>query len=59
MPYYIQRIEGQDKRTLETIDEFETRKESRAMLNEYDITDKGARHYISTRCCKHWKNEVA
>ena len=55
MPYYIQRIEGQDKRTLETVEEFETRKEAQKMRNEYVTGDWSARYYISTRCCKHWK----
>ena len=53
--YYIQRIEGANKRTLETIDEFLTRKEAKAMLAEYRLADRSARHYISTRACKAWK----
>lgn len=53
--YYIQRIEGQDKRTLETVDEFSTRKEANNMRYEYVISDPYARYYISTRPCKAWK----
>jgi len=49
--YYIQRRgDGQ----LETVDEFETRKEAREMLPEYQMSDPTAFHYISTRACKGW-----
>jgi hypothetical protein len=50
--YYIQRKEG---RSLETVDEFTTAKEARAMLHEYRTADPSAAHYISRRPCKHWK----
>lgn len=40
---------------LETVDEFETMKEARAMLKEYQMCDPTARHYISSRSCKDWK----
>ena len=53
MAYYIQRKDGRD---LETIDEFETRKEARAMVKEYRLSDPSADYYISTRCCKAWKD---
>ena len=49
--FYIQRKDG---RYLETVDEFETRKESRAMLSEYRLSDCSAWFYISTRACKDW-----
>jgi len=49
---YIQRKEGKE---LETVDEFETMKEARLMLKEYRISDPYAEYYISSRCCKHWK----
>lgn len=49
--YYIQRKDGQD---LETVDQFDTRKEAREMVKEYQISDTSARFYISTRACKHW-----
>lgn len=52
MKYYIQRREN---RNLETVDEFDTRKEAREMLREYQISDNSASYYISTRACKGWK----
>lgn len=52
MAYYIQRKDGRD---LETVDEFETMKEARAMLKEYRLCDYSAHYYISTRCCKAWR----
>ena len=51
--HYIQRADG---RNLETVDEFETYKEARAMLAEYRIADPSADHYISSRPCKGWKD---
>ena len=50
--YYIQR---KDNRWLETVDEFETLKEAREMLREYILGDNFAEYYISTRCCKAWR----
>lgn len=52
MTYYIQR---KDSRYLETVDEFETRKEAVKMLTEYRLSDLRARYYISTRCCAAWR----
>jgi hypothetical protein len=49
---YIQR---RDKWQLETVDEFQTRKEAREMLKEYRLSDPSASYYISQRPCKHWK----
>ena len=49
--YYIQR---KGDGYLETVDEFETIKEARLMLTEYRMIG-GAIYYISTRCCKAWK----
>jgi len=49
---YIQR---KDNNTLETVDEFETRKEAREMLTEYQMSDATASFYMSTRACKGWK----
>jgi hypothetical protein len=49
---YIQR---KDSNGLETVDEFTTRKEARAMLDEYRLSDWSAVYYISSRCCKAWK----
>ena len=51
--YYIQR---KDSNYLETVDEFETRKEALAMLAEYRMADPYAHHYLSTRPCKDWSN---
>jgi len=48
---YIQR-KGDNQ--LETVDQFETRKEARAMLTEYQISDRSAEYYISQRPCKDW-----
>lgn len=41
---------------LETVDEFTTRKEARAMLVEYRISDPTAHFYISSRACKAWRD---
>jgi hypothetical protein len=49
---YIQR---KDANYLETVDEFETYREARAMLKEYRISDNSAYYYISQRACKEWK----
>lgn len=49
---YIQRKEGKQ---LETIDEFETYKEAFLTLKEYRMSDYLAEYYISSRCCKAWK----
>jgi hypothetical protein len=40
---------------LETVDEFTTWKEARAMLSEYCLADPSAYYYISSRACKGWK----
>lgn len=50
--WYIQRRDGRD---LETIDEFETFKEAREMRKEYQISDSSVHYYVSSRCCKHWR----
>jgi hypothetical protein len=49
---YIQRREN---RELETVDEFPTLKEARAMLIEYRISDRTATYYLSRRPCNHWR----
>ncbi len=49
---YIQR---KDNNTVETVDEFETFKEAKAMLKEYQISDRSAQFYISQRACKEWR----
>jgi hypothetical protein len=39
---------------VETVDEFETRKEGLAMLKEYRISAPGMGYYLSGRCTKEW-----
>jgi len=53
---YIQR---KDSRYLETVDEFDTRKEAREMLKEYRLSDPSAEYYLSSRACKDWKASKA
>jgi len=53
MTFYIQR---KDANQLETVDEFATRKEAKAMLAEYQLADRTAEHYISTRACSDWES---
>ncbi len=44
--------------SVETLDEFETRKEAVAMLREYRIASSYyCAAYISSRCTKDWKNK--
>lgn len=38
----------------ETVDEFDTRKEARAMLSEYRLASPSLNYYLSSRCCKGW-----
>lgn len=49
--FYIQR-KGQGY--LETVDEFDSRREAQKMLMEYMISDPSAIYYISSRPCKAW-----
>ena len=51
MTVYIQR-KYQDQ--IETVDEFSTEKEAREMLQEYQMSDPSAHHYLSNRPCKEW-----
>lgn len=48
---YIQR---RDSHQLETVDEFSTIKEARAMLREYRMSDPAANYHLSRRACKAW-----
>lgn len=48
---YIQR---RDQWQLETVDEFNTMKEARAMLQEYRLSDPSAHYYTSSRPCRSW-----
>ena len=50
---YVQRKDYQFKQ-LETVDQFETRKEALATVKEYRIADTSARYYLSQRPCKEW-----
>lgn len=52
MKTYIQR-KGQGQ--LETVDEFDTRKEAGLMLAEYRMSDRTAHFYLSSRPCKDWR----
>lgn len=42
---------------LETVDEFETLKEAKAMLAEYRLADPTAHHYLSSRACRDWREK--
>lgn len=50
--FYINRVGGGCR---ETVDEFTTRAEARAMLSEYNMADPAGHHYISRRCCANWR----
>jgi hypothetical protein len=39
---------------LETVDAFDTIKEARAMVKEYQLSDSNAEYYLSRRACKAW-----
>ena len=41
---------------VETVDEFETRKEAREMRKEYQLSDSSNIYYISSRCTNDWRN---
>ena len=47
-------IQRKDTKYLETVDEFPTMKEARAMLKEYRLADTSAYYYISSRPCRDW-----
>lgn len=48
---YIQR---KDSNYLETVDQFDTRREAIKMLAEYRLSDPYAYYYLSQRPCKDW-----
>jgi hypothetical protein len=50
---YIQRKD--DYGNLETVDEFESRKEAINNLKEYRIYDTSAFYYISQKPCRDWQ----
>lgn len=41
---------------LETVDEFTTWKEARAMVAEYRLADPSGFYYLSRRACRAWAN---
>ncbi len=49
---YIQR---KNAHGLETVDQCETLKEARYLLNEYRLTDTYAEYYISSRATRDWR----
>jgi hypothetical protein len=49
--FYIQLRTGKQ---LETVDEFETRKEALRMLSEYRMAAPGCDYYLSSRPCRDW-----
>ena len=56
MTTYVQRL-GQGYR--ETVDEFETYREAREMVQEYRLSDPSAHYWLSQRACKDWTNKPA
>lgn len=42
---------------VETVDEFETFKETKAMIKEYQISDYSNSYYISKRATKEWREK--
>lgn len=54
MKTYVQR---RDAHGLETVDEFDTRREARAMLAEYRLADPAGTYYLSSRPCKAWRRD--
>ena len=48
---YINRRDG---RYVETVDETESRKEARYLVQEYNMSDPSAEYYISQRACADW-----
>jgi len=49
-------INMKESGAVETVDEFETRKEAREMLAEYRMAFGYCELYLSTRCTQDWKN---
>lgn len=51
-------INSRYQNEVETIDEFETRKEAKKMLEEYQISyGAGYELWLSSRATKEWRNE--
>ena len=53
MAKYIQRKDPYGN--LETVDEFESRKEAIKMLKEYRLSDQSGYYYISQKPCRDWQ----
>jgi hypothetical protein len=53
MTYYINM---KDSGKVETVDQFDSLKEAKQMLKEYEVAFKRGL-YISTRCTKDWKSK--
>jgi hypothetical protein len=53
---YITRKDGRNR---ETVDQFDTLKEARAMAREYQTADPSAEYYVSGRACAGWHGEPA
>lgn len=45
--------------TVETVDEFTTRKEALKMVKEYNLSDRYSNYYISNRSTKEWRKNNA
>ncbi len=56
MTTYINQKENGE---VETIDEFDTRKEAREMLGEYQMAFHGGDIYLSNRCTNDWRDTSA
>ena len=54
MPYYIQRREKTETRTVVTVDEYTDSKEAYAAAREYNTRDPTGIHYVTRRGCKAW-----
>lgn len=42
---------------VETVDEFENRKEALKMVREYNLADRHNNYYVSQRCTEDWKEK--
>ena len=42
---------------VETVDEFETYKEAKQMLGEYQLSDASNSYYLSQRSTKEWRTQ--
>jgi len=49
-------INRQGQGIRETVDEFDTLREARNTLHEYRMSDPSGRYWISSRCCRDWKD---